>query len=124
MDNGRIMNRENLEKLAAYLEGGNLKARFDMITYAENGECYKDTCGSVGCAIGHGPYAEIPKNPSETWEEYCYRVFGISWLSKEWKFCFSASWQTVDNTPRGAAKRIRWLLSGKSIDCYEGIRPS
>ena len=115
------MNRENLEKLATYLESDDLKAEFSMRTYTSYvnsliGEASRIKCGTIGCAIGHGPHARIPKKPYEGWEAYSYRVFEVSWL--EWDFLFSAKWAGVDNTPQGAAKRINWLLEGLSIFNY------
>ncbi len=107
----------NLRRLAAYLRGP-LRARFDMGTFAaegwDNAEAYK--CGSVGCAIGHGPHAGIPKVRGVTWETYSVNVFGLEYVSKMWNWCFSCEWDTYDNTPDGAASRIEWLLDGKPID--------
>lgn len=102
------MNRTNLEILADYLESEKLKADFSMEIYSEDGADYKPVCGSVGCAIGHGPYAGLPKRPKETWYAYADRVFGLP--PTEWRWCFSAYWARSDNTPEGAAKRIRYLL--------------
>ena len=107
------MNRDNLRKLANYLEG-DLKAGFDMgkfterITSEEEDEAVN--CGSVGCALGHGPWAGIEKLPTEKWSEYCERQFETPLSSDEGLWVFSGSWKGFDNTPRGAAKRIYWLL--------------
>jgi hypothetical protein len=62
----------NLRILAAYLLSGNLKADFNMEVYNENNSLGidKTDCGSIGCAIGHGPYAGIPKNSDENWPIY------------------------------------------------------
>ena len=102
------MNRTNLEILADYLESENLKAGFSMEKYSEAGAEYKPVCGSVGCAIGHGPHAGIPKNASESWDAYETRVFGLE--LDVWRWCFSSRWTQIDDTPQGAAKRIRYLL--------------
>jgi len=93
--------RGNLEQLAAYLRSGNLQAEFDMGGYS-------DHCGSVGCAVGHGPYAGIPKNEEELWHSYSDRVFVESIRAESWMF--DADWELVDNTPEGAAARIEWFL--------------
>lgn len=103
------MNRENLKKLADYLEGP-LKADFNMSAYCEEFLYDQSTCGSVGCALGHGPYAGIPKTRYESWNRYSERAFGFSNASKEWGWIFSSRWSSVDNSPIGAAKRIRILL--------------
>ena len=110
------MNRENLEKLAAYLESGDLKAAFDMNLYAETAS-NATLCGSLGCAIGHGPYAGIEKRSDENWLVYSNRVFDLL-NRKDWNFLFSTGWTLTDNSPEGVARRIRWLLDGKSIEDY------
>lgn len=103
--------RDNLELLAGYLLSNNLKAEFDMSTYDqyEDDNIYHENCGSVGCAIGHGPYAGIPKN-NEHWEDYCARVFGIDINSLAHLWCFSAYWENYDNSPESAATRILYML--------------
>lgn len=103
------MNRENLKKLADYLLGGKLKAAFNMEYYAEHNGSSTE-CGSLGCAIGHGPYTGLYKLLAESWEGYAGRVFNIYSSSPEWEWCFSYYWMYVDNTPEGAAKRILYLL--------------
>jgi len=102
----------NLRKLAAYLRQPELRAAFHMALFCEHGlgGLGAEDCGSVGCAIGHGPYAGIPKRLDEDWDEYSERVFGISFPSMEWGWCFVSSWVYVDNTPDGAADRIEWML--------------
>jgi len=106
-DPNEPFNRANLTMLADYLEGGKLKADFDMTLYSWDGWSAPD-CGSAGCAVGHGPHAGILKLKSEDWDNYAERVF-ISKQS-EWQWCFSSMWRQIDNTPQGAAKRIRCLL--------------
>lgn len=106
------MNTKNLETVAAYLESGDLKAAFNMQDFAgDSTDSYGSSCGSVGCAIGHGPYAGIPKLPDEDWCSYSDRVFGLAADLRAWDWCFSGAWVNIDNTPRGAAKRIRYLLA-------------
>jgi hypothetical protein len=127
------MNRANLEKLAQYLLSDNLKAKFDMSRYTQDGWMSghdRTDCGTVGCAAGHGPYAGIRKNEYETWEEYIERVFDLDSFSVEKRWCFGSPWAYTDNTPEGAGKRIIYMLkhgvpvdfskqmSGKSPLCY------
>jgi hypothetical protein len=102
----------NLRILAAYLLSGNLKANFDMEVYSENNSSGidKTDCGSVGCAIGHGPYAGIPKNNNETWGIYTGRAFS-NHIFHLWQYCFSPSWSYIDNTPQGAGQRILNFLN-------------
>lgn len=97
---------ENLRKLAAYLLSGELKAKFNMGYYAHNGSATATKCGSVGCAIGHGPHAGIEKIVGESWGIYGNRVFG----ELLWSWAFSSFWEDTDNIPDGAARRILWAL--------------
>jgi hypothetical protein len=113
------MNRDNLETLAAYLEG--LPAdyqHFNMNVYVmkddrlfnyASGAPFAGACGTVACAVGHGPAAGIPaKLEEEWWTDYARRVFELKGCENDW--CFAGLWVNVDNTPHGAAKRIRYLL--------------
>lgn len=100
--------RDNLRKLADYLDSGKLKAKFDMDRFSELRINSEQTCGSVGCAIGHGPYVGIIKEAEENWYEYAERVFGM--VPARWAWLFSSNWKDVDNTPEGAAARIRYYL--------------
>jgi hypothetical protein len=116
----------NRETLATYLLAGHLQALFDMAEFCEaDRSLFADTCGSVGCAIGHGPYAGVEKHAEEDWDQYSHRVFGLELAA--WAWCFSSRWRDTDNTPEGAALRIRWLHAhGVPQDWYEqshGIAP-
>ena len=116
------MNEKNLRKAIAYLRSGKLKADFDMDFFTEakflSVENKRTTCGSVGCVIGHMPYAGIEKFKDENWLDYSERIFGISMFSKEWCWCFSSSWHPIDNMPQGAADRIEWMLEHGVPDNY------
>lgn len=117
------MKVKNLQKLASYLLNDSLKAEFDMRFFSKSGYV-KDVmfygvaeidCGSVGCAVGHGPYAGIEKLKYESWSSYSSRVFGLNGDDFDW--CFSELWEYVDNSPVGAAKRINILIeSGLPFD--------
>lgn len=113
------MNRDNLEKLAAYLEA--IPAdyeHFSMRSYleVEGAHIYMIDlsaelllrCGTVACAVGHGPAAGIASLTDENWDDYSDRVFDLDLV--EWAWCFSSDWTRVDDTPQGAAKRIRYML--------------
>jgi hypothetical protein len=72
--------RDNLEKLYAYLENVN---EIDMVMFNNIGarpdELYelKDTlCNTVCCLAGNGPLAGIQSFEYETWGQYIQRVFG------------------------------------------------
>jgi hypothetical protein len=117
---------DNLRKLADYLLAPNLKAAFDMRNFTDNKSCKPASdeieCGSVGCAVGHGPYAGIPKLLGERWSEYSDRVFGLLAIEK-WEWCFSDFWKRSDNTPQGAAKRILYLLdNGLPDNSYDQMK--
>lgn len=36
-------------------------------------------------------------------------------MSDEWTWLFSGAWELVDNTARGAAARLRYLLADKDV---------
>jgi hypothetical protein len=139
--------RENLAKLASYLEqlppdyehfemGGWIGAAPDnvILNYAlHNGGVAQ--CGTVACAVGHGPAAGILVP-----EHMIYSIgprMRVSWwpysrlfvsVPRYFDWLFSAKWGVVDNTPHGAAARIRYVLDRgtppdefKSVD---DVRPS
>ena len=94
--------RANLAKLADYLVTVPQSA-FDMADYQQ-----KTDCGTVACAVGHGPEAGVQKRDCESWNQYSDRVFAPQFES--WGWCFSDHWSVADNTPQGAAARIRYML--------------
>jgi len=114
------MNRENLKILADYLLTNEFKeSKFDISKFSDE-PFYREqrlqtNCGSIGCAVGHGPYAGLPKLPGESWTKYSERVFEIDPESDEWEWCFSGNWDGIDNTPKGAARRILLLLQTNNI---------
>lgn len=108
-----VFHEGNLRTLAAYLAQPALKAAFNMAIFGSHPARGNTYCGSVGCAVGHGPYAGIDKMPEEVWGQYTQRVFGFlgeGLHDYRWYWCFGAEWAPVDNTPYGAATRILWLL--------------
>lgn len=119
------MNKENLLKLADYLEGP-LKAAFDMSLYSDG---LSDTvCGSVGCALGHAPYAGINKLETEEWLSFSFRVFDIN--PAQQLFLFAFHWNVHRNSPVETAKRIRYFVANgmpegwiKSATRYEWTPP-
>lgn len=107
---------ENLRKLADYLLSDNLEAEFSMDKFdgfgSYSGDSMKTICGTIGCAVGHGPYAGIEKISGESWYNYSIRQFGLKDGGHPlyWQWCFAEMWVNLDNSPQGAAKRILWLL--------------
>ena len=104
------MNYNNLKTLADYLINGKFPAKFDMDRYCQPGFHFKEICGSVGCAVGFGPFSGISKKTYESWGEYSERVFEMPIFDNEWEWCFGSNWSSIDNTPRGAGLRILYLL--------------
>lgn len=123
----------NLTKLADYLEGlpkGYSKFSmwrycaipFPEVAFYPPGPGYLDIGAgdrcTTACAIGHGPAAGINLDTSQyapNWATYSQLVFGLECGFPEWEWCFSWGWGLVDNTPQGAAFRIKALLDGFSI---------
>ncbi len=113
------MNRENLQRMADYIR--TIPAEnFDMYVYREGDHSIQylsPECKTVGCVIGHCTILDVENLPRNgdgsgsilfaTWSE---TFTGLEVCSKEWDWCFSYSWSTVDNSPEGAARRIEYLL--------------
>ena len=115
------MNKENLLKIANYIETIP-QEKFDMTNY-RTGDRRTVECNSVGCVIGHSTvlFPEIAEKhrvkEDSLWKynilftRFSDEVTGLE--DKEWRWCFSNVWTDIDNTPTGAAKRIRMLVDGK-----------
>lgn len=167
------MNKENLLKLAAYLDTLPLDyEHFEMEDFMQGGDAQKyalyatenggvgvTTCGAVACAVGHGPSAGFLFEKNEL-EKDCIRVLTDDGNSYEWvdilkpdwhaytgrvfvdsgsslfDFMFGGGWSGWDNTPCGAAARIRfgvenferyteeefhYLYCDRDTDCYESF---
>ena len=112
---------ENLLKLANHLESlPEDYEHFGMGSYIQLDDLDIETitldeipetlteCGTVACAVGHGPFIGIEPLEGEYWITYSERVFIKN--VREWEWCFSGDWCDIDNTPYGAAKRIKVLL--------------
>lgn len=110
---------KNLATLAAYLRaGGKPGVDFDMWWYNEDNSdgSGRTDCGSVGCAVGHGPYAGIPKMEDEYWQEYAMRVFGIVPSTKDHDWLFAAYWRYSEFPGiTDAAKRIEAFLNAGGL---------
>ena len=71
-------------------------------------------CGTVACALGHGPSAGImPTKDDHFWDQYSENHFGLVWGSDGWTHCFDVEWaqDPETNTPKAAAKRIHEYLN-------------
>ena len=108
------LHKENFEKTAVLLEGP-LKAEFDMSQFCEfdsNGRALETVvtdCGTVGCVLGHA-IGVVPKFNNENFWQYAERAFGCHSEDLEYHWVFHPSWKHLDNTAKGAAKRIRVML--------------
>ena len=103
--------KDNLEKLSRYLQNTTeLKAKFDMAYYLDFCNGYNSTCGYIGCAIGHAPYAGIEIYEEESWGRYVTRVFGFVGKDSLFSFLFDSDWEYYDNTATGVSKRIDYFL--------------
>lgn len=119
--------RRNLDKLATYLEalpedyehfgmGGWLvgASAGEAARYArENGGVA--SCATAACAIGHGPAAGIlvpacfRSGHFVDWRAYAQAMFSGNLANRIW--AFGSAWDANDDTPQGAAARIRYLLN-------------
>tara|TARA_Y100001001_G_C8000065_1_gene305949 strand:- start:1052 stop:1474 length:423 start_codon:yes stop_codon:yes gene_type:complete len=126
-----MFNRSNFKKLAAFLETVdddqfNMNVFFRDYDIVENDYLVegKTTCGTVACAAGWGPAAGIlAADNCQYWGDYICDMFldgeGLSSgldLNPVYRWVFSEAWSVADNSPKGAAARIRWMLAGKPID--------
>ena len=130
------INRSNCKKLAAFLLTlPNDSDEFEMDNFfkgtTEATHTYAKTggheCGTPACAVGWGPAAGIPL-PSESdfrgrewsteqeawvavpvWSSYSRHEF-VSGSPLWWEWCFGGGWYQADNTPHGAAARIKLML--------------
>lgn len=140
--------RSNLLKLAAYLESlPKNYSHFDMGWFADHeGDCelpmdaevyaaknpseFLNNCGTVACAVGHGPAAGIKVADEEficrgqgvNWHGYSRRAFGVGATSRfdAFSFLFGAQWDLIDNHHYGAAARIRYYLATGDYDSDAG----
>lgn len=124
---GTDYQRANLAKLAEYLKKWEPTDNdaFDMEAYAEPLGAYTGDldpadycrvtaeCGTVACALGHGPAAGIKPKSMDDWHTYGKREFGLAPNQKLWSFIFGDEWSFRDNTAKGAAARIEKVLAGK-----------
>ena len=107
------MNKENLKLMADYIETIP-QEKFDMRLF-RTGEQIKHACGSVGCVIGHCTILDerpLPMDYLGDIEFYAWSLefTGVDPSSSEWGYLFSSDWGAADNTPTGAASRIRYFL--------------
>ena len=110
--------KSNLKKLAIYLSTKRPSKAFSMESYMEDEsgcdvgvtEAKKHPeCGTVCCAVGNGPRAGIPIGRSESWIEYIYKFIDRE-AEGHFEWLFDYNWVYHDNTPKGAAYRIGYMI--------------
>lgn len=141
-------NVTNLLKMADWLETQCPQSQFNMHSFISN--YHKEasvigmdvaltSCNTVGCVIGSIPkvFGIFPASASSgraydfDWIGLGYRVFDVI-DSEHWDWMFAGEWRYIDNTPIGAAKRIRyfvehggiptWYAYGEVGDLYSTVR--
>ena len=87
-------------------------------------------CGTAACMAGHMVYVDgIPKPKGDdkwNWVSYASRVSGLDEVLhfSKFNFLFSETWESCDNTTKGAAFRINYLIDNPNADygiCYESF---
>lgn len=128
--------RENLEVGAKILDGNIPEEDFCMVLFrgvkddavadiVPRSFISQEDCGTVGCAIGTiaakgcGDIAPVQEDyyldeRSLDFNFYCKRVFGFGLYSSPGRFLFDGKWFALDNSPKGAAARIRYFLKNPS----------
>ena len=83
-------------------------------------------CGTVACAVGHGPAAGIAPKQGQYWWGYLTNFTGgeeNSFDDNIYLQLFDDDWSIVDNTTKGAAARIYHFLahglSNLDLDDFE-----
>lgn len=126
--------KANLRQLAEYLLAlPEDYEHFSMTTYfeldndnvfiGENQFVEKiQSCGSVACAIGHGPLAGIKESKEDCcWSAYARRVFGYSdGGTGTYLFGFEWSYSAYD-TAKDAGHRILYVLEHGFPDHYYSL---
>lgn len=113
--------RQNLAVLSDYLR--NLPedyGQFSMDNYANNDanpdEVDTNECGTIACAVGHGPAAGLKPEPGMDWDDYEQKMFGVGLMREDdlhqaWVYMFGPN-HPDDATE--AADRIQTYLKN---DC-------
>ena len=114
------MHINNLNILANYLDGVP-QDQFTMRTFARMDTdseipLHAHECKTAGCAIGWAPMAGFEiLDTDQAWADYSERVFDLNFGSRAWAWCFAGTWARVDDSPAGAAKRIRYLIEHGAV---------
>lgn len=115
----------NFKALADYLDTGITEYGFDMGVWMEVTDC-----GTVACAGGHAPFVlgfkhrfngdEIEVDGyGKDWGCFLQHHFSSGFFSNNFSWVFDGVWYEVDNTARGAAARIYYMLENGIPENFE-----
>ena len=81
-------------------------------------------CGYVACAVGHAPQA-LGLTTSELegmddWLTFINKYLEVTPDEQAW--LFSDQWETLDNTHKGVAKRIRYTIENGAFEDIENYK--
>lgn len=130
----------NLIRLAKYLWSlSEDYAHFDMATYFDPDDkgfsslndlpqhftkAKLNSCGAVACAIGHSlaiDTMELTKSNVSMWCSLAKDLYGQTDMGENFgRYLFSAEWIEHDNTSKGAAMRITYLLCTIELNLTAG----
>jgi len=119
------LNIKNLEEMADFIETVPSKF-FNMYRFRKGWEVTPE-CDSVGCIIGHCTVLDkrpLPRllNGDIYFYSWAEEFTGLPMRSSASRYLFSPDWADTDDTPKGAAKRIRFFLkNGLPNDWLEQI---
>lgn len=144
------MNKKNMLKLATFLEENISEDQFAMANFRANEDgsnmadtisyeeinlavhgTNKDACGTIGCALGWGPFCKGLEMVKEdfnslwymSWNKYCMRVLDIDVDSALWSFLFTGDWEIFDDSKGGAVSRLRYAVAKdgdlSSLACFD-----
>ena len=108
------------DRTESFLNGKRNRNYVNLDQYLTKPELIEQNCGTVACALGHGPAAGISPFLLDDGEDMIACLDDFDWLKYATLFCedpidfywlFSGGWGSVDDTHRGAAARIRYLLA-------------
>lgn len=108
--------RANLTRLATLLANPERMARDGPRFMRREFHMAHFACGTAACAVGWAPVAGIDRRKNEfgyteSWQTFAARqLLGQSFHTIAGRWLFSCDWATLDNTPEGAAYRIRLAL--------------
>lgn len=119
-----MYNKENLLKMADYIETVP-QEKFGM-ELCRSGYENTPECTSIGCIIGHCTVLDTEPLPRYSdggidFYKWSKSFIGIGSWTNDWDYLFASSWAMIDNTPTGAAKRIRHYVENGLPENWRSI---